>query len=192
MQYVALGVIYLALKTEETNITEEELIPVFCRFLERAYLPESRQQEALDWVTLRSNEYELWWEWLVCLEMDILIAFGFNMHVPRPHKLMFTYIQKLELVDLMQEAWKVLNDRYRSASTPHSFLLLFGRSYLTTACVRYKSEVLACGSIFFVARKHKVILSIHRMSLTSMSMMLCSSGCFAGGWEISVVGVVRC
>lgn len=105
-QYVALAVAYLALKTEETNITEEELIPVFCRFLKRAYASEGD----LGWVLGRTGEYDLWWDWLVCLEMDVLIAFGFKLHVARPHKLMFTYLQKLELTDVMQEAWVVLND----------------------------------------------------------------------------------
>lgn len=108
---MVLGVTYLAFKAEETNITEEELIPIFCRYLQRKEGTETASSEDLGWVMKRTKEYDLWWDWLVCLEMDILIAFGFKLHVPRPHKLMMTYIQKLELADVMQETWMVLNDR---------------------------------------------------------------------------------
>lgn len=141
LKYIALGVVYLALKTEETNINEEEVIPVFCRFLRRAYLSDEKASVELGWTLRSSNEFDLWWDWLVCIELDILIAFGFKLHVPRPHKLMFTYMQKLELHDLMQEAWTVLND-----------------SYSTTACIQLKAEDQACGAIFFTARKNRVSL----------------------------------
>eukprot|EP00210_Caulerpa_lentillifera_P008139 g7773.t1 len=138
-KYIALGVMYLALKTEETNISEDELIPVFCRFLRRAYLSDEKASVEIEWKLRRCTEFDLWWDWLVCIELDILIAFGFKLHVPRPHKLMFTYMQKLEMQDFMQEAWTALND-----------------SYSTTCCVQFKAEDQACGAIFYTARKHGV------------------------------------
>lgn len=75
---------------------------------------------------------------VVAMEKELLRSFGFLLHTGHPHRFLLTYLNTLELQYLMQDAWNIVNDSFR-----------------TTLCVRFKSEVVACGAIFMVARKRR-------------------------------------
>ncbi|KQK16617.1 hypothetical protein BRADI_1g29537v3 [Brachypodium distachyon] len=66
---------------------------------------------------------------------------GFICHVEHPHKFISNYLATLEAPELTQEAWNLANDSLR-----------------TTLCVRFKSEVVACGVVYAAARRHRVPL----------------------------------
>ena len=77
---------------------------------------------------------------LVRYEREMLRAFGFITHVHHPHKQMLNYCQVIRAdrahPDLMQTAWSVANDSLR-----------------TTLCLRFRPHVVACGAIFYAARR---------------------------------------
>jgi len=67
---------------------------------------------------------------------------GFICHVEHPHKFILNYLTQVEPPpELMQEAWNLANDSLR-----------------TTLCVRFKSEVVACGVVYAAARRFQVPL----------------------------------
>eukprot|EP01018_Ginkgo_biloba_P026104 Gb_04195 [translate_table: standard] len=67
---------------------------------------------------------------------------GFICHVEHPHKFILNYLAQLEAPpELRQEAWNLANDSLR-----------------TTLCVRFKSEVVACGVVYAAARRFQVPL----------------------------------
>nr|GMC75474.1 cyclin-L1-1-like isoform X1 [Ipomoea batatas] len=67
---------------------------------------------------------------------------GFICHVEHPHKFISNYIATLGMPDeLRQEAWNLANDSLR-----------------TTLCVRFKSEVVACGVVYAAARRFHIPL----------------------------------
>ncbi|XP_023901022.2 cyclin-L1-1 [Quercus suber] len=67
---------------------------------------------------------------------------GFVCHVEHPHKFISNYLATLETPpELRQEAWNLANDSLR-----------------TTLCVRFKSEVVACGVVYAAARRFQVPL----------------------------------
>ncbi|KAK2450334.1 arginine-rich cyclin [Trifolium repens] len=67
---------------------------------------------------------------------------GFICHVEHPHKFISNYLATLETPPkLRQEAWNLANDSLR-----------------TTLCVRFKSEVVACGVVYAAARRFQVPL----------------------------------
>ncbi|XWS07907.1 hypothetical protein CRYUN_Cryun41cG0032400 [Craigia yunnanensis] len=73
-------------------------------------------------------------------ERHILKEMGFVCHVEHPHKFISNYLATLEILEtppeLRQEAWNLANDSLR-----------------TTLCVRFKSEVVACGVVYAAARR---------------------------------------
>lgn len=80
-------------------------------------------------------------------EMTILRTFGFVCHVSHPHKFILCILQMLKRSDndvkaLMQEAWNLACDSMR-----------------TLLCVRFRSEVVACGVVYFAIKKLKILLS---------------------------------
>ncbi|XP_022972921.1 cyclin-L1-1-like isoform X3 [Cucurbita maxima] len=75
-------------------------------------------------------------------ERHILKEMGFICHVEHPHKFISNYLATLGTPpELRQEAWNLANDSLR-----------------TTSCVRFKSEVVACGVVFAAARRFQVPL----------------------------------
>jgi hypothetical protein len=75
-------------------------------------------------------------------ERHILKEMGFICHVEHPHKFISNYLATLETPpELRQEAWNLANDSLR-----------------TTLCVRFKSEVVACGVVYAAARRFQVPL----------------------------------
>ncbi|XP_022932108.1 cyclin-L1-1-like isoform X5 [Cucurbita moschata] len=75
-------------------------------------------------------------------ERHILKEMGFICHVEHPHKFISNYLATLGTPpELRQEAWNLANDSLR-----------------TTLCVRFKSEVVACGVVYAAARRFQVPL----------------------------------
>ncbi|KAK7825925.1 thioredoxin reductase 2 [Quercus suber] len=80
--------------------------------------------------------------WVIRTERHILKEMGFVCHVEHPHKFISNYLATLETPpELRQEAWNLANDSLR-----------------TTLCVRFKSEVVACGVVYAAARRFQVPL----------------------------------
>lgn len=68
-------------------------------------------------------------------------TFGFLCHVDLPHKMLMSALQMLrqegqDMSALMQEAWNLACDSLRSS-----------------LCVRFRSEAIACGIIYYSSRK---------------------------------------
>ncbi|KAL2942264.1 Cyclin-L1-1 [Bienertia sinuspersici] len=79
---------------------------------------------------------------LIRTERHLLKEMGFICHVEHPHKFISNYLATLETpVELRQDAWNLANDSLR-----------------TTLCVRFKSEVVACGVVYAAARRFGVPL----------------------------------
>ncbi|XP_012575375.1 cyclin-L1-1-like isoform X2 [Cicer arietinum] len=133
---VAASCVWLASKLEENTRKARQVLIMFhwmeCR---RENLP----MEHLD---LYSKKYvELKME-LSRTERHILKEMGFICHVEHPHKFISNYLATLETPpELRQEAWNLANDSLR-----------------TTLCVRFKSEVVACGVVYAAARRFQVPL----------------------------------
>lgn len=70
-------------------------------------------------------------------------TFGFIVHIDHPHKLVLNYLQLIfrnkAPTALVRQVWGMTNDSLR-----------------TTLCVRLGAEAVACGVIFFAARRSKV------------------------------------
>ncbi|CAN6975842.1 unnamed protein product [Brassica rapa subsp. trilocularis] len=74
--------------------------------------------------------------WLECRREN------FVCHVEHPHKFISNYLATLETPpELRQEAWNLANDSLR-----------------TTLCVRFRSEVVACGVVYAADRRFQVPL----------------------------------
>ncbi|XP_040869009.1 cyclin-L1-1-like isoform X1 [Glycine max] len=133
---VAASCVWLASKLEENPRKARQVIIVFHRMECRR---ESFPMEHLD---LYSKKYvDLKME-LSRTERHILKEMGFICHVEHPHKFISNYLATLETPpELRQEAWNLANDSLR-----------------TTLCVRFKSEVVACGVVYAAARRFQVPL----------------------------------
>ncbi|KAK4339577.1 hypothetical protein RND71_041039 [Anisodus tanguticus] len=84
---------------------------------------------------------------LIRTERHLLKEMGFICHVEHPHKFISNYLAALGTpAELRQEAWNLANDRQ----------VFF--SLRTTLCVRFKSEVVACGVVYVAARRFQVPL----------------------------------
>ncbi|KAF8064553.1 AVT1D [Scenedesmus sp. PABB004] len=125
------------------------------RCIARREAPEGRKLGVLD---LHSKEAEEFRRSLIRYELEMLKAFGFITHVVHPHKMLLNFCQamgfgiitgapgepgvgEMAVPGFLQEALNVANDSLR-----------------TTLCVRVQSNVVACGIIFYVARKLQVPL----------------------------------
>lgn len=102
-------------------------------------------------------------------ERHILKEMGFICHVEHPHKFISNYLATLETPpELRQEAWNLANDRYVAYHIIFKYFnhllsiclsdTLLLDSLRTTLCVRFKSEVVACGVIYAAARRFQVPL----------------------------------
>lgn len=90
---------------------------------------------------------------MIHLEMEMLISFGFYVHVCKPHGFLLPYMERLEMNNIMQHAWNCCNDRF---GTIFSFFLNFN-SFSTIAVVRFNAQTVAAGSIYYAAHTNKVI-----------------------------------
>ncbi|WOL15612.1 cyclin-L1-1 isoform X3 [Canna indica] len=132
---VAASCLWLASKLEECPKEAKHVIIVFHRMeCRRENLP----TELFD-VFKKYTELE---KDLITTERHLLREVGFICHVEHPHQLISNYLATLDAPhELMQEAWNLANDSLR-----------------TTLCVRFKSEVIACGVVYAAARRFKVPL----------------------------------
>ncbi|KAF5729519.1 cyclin-L1-1-like [Tripterygium wilfordii] len=133
---VAASCVWLASKLEESPRKARQVIIVFHRMECR------RENLPIEFLDLASKKFlELKIE-LSRSERHILKEMGFVCHVEHPHKFISNYLATLETPpELRQEAWNLANDSLR-----------------TTLCVRFKSEVVACGVVYAAARRFQVPL----------------------------------
>ncbi|XP_020241494.1 cyclin-L1-1 [Asparagus officinalis] len=133
---VAASCVWLASKLEESPRKAKQVLVVFHRMeCRRENLP----VEHLDFLSKRYSELK---NDLIRTERHLLKEMGFVCHVEHPHKFISNYLATLGTPDeLRQEAWNLANDSLR-----------------TTLCVRFKSEVVACGVIYAAARRFQIPL----------------------------------
>ncbi|KAJ0245077.1 hypothetical protein HA466_0185660 [Hirschfeldia incana] len=136
VKIVAASCVWLASKLEENPKKARQVIIVFHRMECR------RKNLPLEHLELFSKKYfELKVE-LSRTERHVLKEMGFVCHVEHPHKFISNYLATLETPpELRQEAWNLANDSLR-----------------TTLCVRFRSEVVACGVVYAAARRFQVPL----------------------------------
>ncbi|XP_019452240.1 PREDICTED: cyclin-L1-1 isoform X2 [Lupinus angustifolius] len=133
---VAASCVWLASKLEESTRKARQVIIVFHRMECR------RENLPMEHLDLYSKKYVDLKTELSRTERHILKEMGFICHVEHPHKFISNYLATLETPpELRQEAWNLANDSLR-----------------TTLCVRFKSEVVACGVVYAAARRFQVPL----------------------------------
>lgn len=136
VKIVAASSVWLASKLEENPRKARQVIIVFHRMeCRREGLP----IEHLDLFSKKFSELKVE---VSRTERHILKEMGFVCHVEHPHKFISNYLATLETpLELRQEAWNLANDSLR-----------------TTLCVRFKSEVVACGVVYAAARRFQIPL----------------------------------
>lgn len=132
---VAASCVWLAGKLEESPRKSKHIIFVFHRMECR------RENLPIEFLDVFSKKYSELRHDLIRTERHLLKEMGFICHVEHPHKFISNYLATLEAPQLTQEAWNLANDSLR-----------------TTLCVRFKSEVIACGVVYAAARRHHVPL----------------------------------
>ncbi|KAG2722391.1 hypothetical protein I3760_02G126500 [Carya illinoinensis] len=133
---VAASCVWLASKLEESPRKARQVLIVFHRMECR------RENLPIEHLEVGSQKYHDLKTDLSRTERHILKEMGFICHVEHPHKFISNYLATLETPpELRQEAWNLANDSLRS-----------------TLCVRFKSEVVACGVIYAAARRFHVPL----------------------------------
>ncbi|XP_042945285.1 cyclin-L1-1-like isoform X2 [Carya illinoinensis] len=133
---VAAGCVWLASKLEESPRKARQVLIVFHRMECR------RENLPIEHLEIGSLKYHELKTDLSRTERHILKEMGFICHVEHPHKFISNYLATLETPpELTQEAWNLANDSLR-----------------TTLCVRFKSEVVACGVVYVAARRFQVPL----------------------------------
>ncbi|XP_045814277.1 cyclin-L1-1 isoform X2 [Trifolium pratense] len=136
LQKVAASCVWLASKLEENTRKARQVLIIFHRMECR------RENLPIDHLDLYSKKYADLKMELSRTERHILKEMGFICHVEHPHKFISNYLATLETPpELRQEAWNLANDSLR-----------------TTLCVRFKSEVVACGVVYAAARRFQVPL----------------------------------
>lgn len=133
---VAASCVWLASKLEESPRKARQVLIVFHRMECR------RENLTIEHLDLHSKKYSELKMDLIRTERHLLKEMGFICHVEHPHKFISNYLATLETpIELRQEAWNLANDSLR-----------------TTLCVRFKSEVVACGVVYAAARRFGVPL----------------------------------
>ncbi|XP_050382288.1 cyclin-L1-1 [Argentina anserina] len=132
---VAASCLWLASKLEECPKKARQVIIVFHRMECR------RENLPIEHLDPQSKEYSDLKVELSKTERHILKEMGFICHVEHPHKFISNYLATFQSPELTQEAWNLANDSLR-----------------TTLCVRFKSEVVACGVVYAAARRFHVPL----------------------------------
>ncbi|XP_060168873.1 cyclin-L1-1-like [Lycium barbarum] len=133
---VAASCVWLASKLEEILREAMHVLIVF-------HIMECRRENLpIEHLDLTSEIYIDLKADLIRIEMHLLKEIGFICHVKHPHIFISNYLAALETSqELRQEAWNLANDSLR-----------------TTLCVRFKSEVVACGVVYAAARRFRVPL----------------------------------
>ncbi|XP_078440037.1 arginine-rich cyclin 1 [Wolffia australiana] len=133
---VAASCVWLASKLEECPRKAKHVIIVFHRMECR------RENLPIEHFDVFSKKYAELKNDLIRTERHLLKEMGFICHVEHPHKFISNYLVTLGApLELRQEAWNLANDSLR-----------------TTLCVRFKSEVVACGVVYAAARRFQIPL----------------------------------
>lgn len=133
---VAASCVWLASKLEESPRRPKHVLMVFHRMECR------RENLPIEHLEVFSKKYSDLKNDLFRTERHLLKEMGFICHVEHPHKFISNYLATLGTPpELRQEAWNLANDSLR-----------------TTLCVRFKSEVVACGVVYAAARRFQVPL----------------------------------
>ncbi|GAB4855484.1 Cyclin-L1-1 [Ancistrocladus abbreviatus] len=133
---VAASCVWLASKLEDSPRKARQVLIVFHRMECR------RENLPVEHLELFSKKYSELKMDLIRTERHLLKEMGFICHVEHPHKFISIYLATLATpAGLRQEAWNLANDSLR-----------------TTLCVRFKSEVVACGVVYAAARRFQVPL----------------------------------
>nr|DAD37891.1 TPA_asm: hypothetical protein HUJ06_008532 [Nelumbo nucifera] len=133
---VAASCVWLASKLEENPRKAKQVLIVFHRMECR------RENLPIEHLDVFSKKYSELKVDLIRTERHLLKEMGFICHVEHPHKFISNYLATLETPpELRQEAWNLANDSLR-----------------TTLCVRFRSEVVACGVVYAAARRFQVPL----------------------------------
>lgn len=133
---VAASCVWLASKLEECPRKARHVLIVFHRMECR------RESLPIEHLDPFSKKYAMLKMDLNRTERHLLKEMGFICHVEHPHKFISNYLAALGTpLELRQEAWNLANDSLR-----------------TTLCVRFKSEVVACGVVYAAARRFHVPL----------------------------------
>lgn len=133
---VAASCVWLASKLEESPRKAKHVIIVFHRMECR------RENLPIEHLDVFSKKYSELKSDLIRTERHLLKEMGFICHVEHPHKFISNYLATLGTPEeLRQEAWNLANDSLR-----------------TTLCVRFKSEVVACGVVYAAARRFQIPL----------------------------------
>ncbi|PKA64590.1 Cyclin-L1-1 [Apostasia shenzhenica] len=133
---VAASCVWLASKLEENPRKLKYVLMVFHRMECR------RENLPIVHLDVFSKKYSELKNDIIKTERHLLKEMGFICHVEHPHKFISNYLATLEAPSVLrQEAWNLANDSLR-----------------TTLCVRFKSEVVACGVVYAAARRFQVPL----------------------------------
>eukprot|EP00898_Chlorokybus_atmophyticus_P007391 jgi/Chlat1/7653/Chrsp64S07168 len=133
---LAMASVWLAAKLEESPRKIRDVLCVFHRIEQR------RTGGSVHVLDMWSEQYEKSKSEVIRAERHILKEMGFIAHVEHPHKFVISLIQTLNFPpELRQPCWNMVNDSLR-----------------TSLCVRYKTEVVACGVIYLAARQLQVPL----------------------------------
>ncbi|KAK2633886.1 hypothetical protein Ddye_028678 [Dipteronia dyeriana] len=133
---VAASCVWLASKLEESPRKARHVIIVFHRMECR------REDLPIEHLDVFSKKFSDLKAELSRTERHILKEMGFVCHVEHPHKFISNYLATLETPpESRQEAWNLANDSLR-----------------TTLCIRFKSEVVACGVVYAAVRRFQVPL----------------------------------
>ncbi|KAL5699269.1 hypothetical protein ACHQM5_030198 [Ranunculus cassubicifolius] len=136
VKLVAATCIWLASKLEENPRKRKHVIIVFHRMECR------RENLPIVYMDIGSRKYVELKEGMDRMERILLKEIGFVCHVEHPQKFISNYLATLEAPEeVRQEAWNLANDSLR-----------------TTLCVRFPSEVVACGVVYAAARRLRVPL----------------------------------
>lgn len=136
VKQVAASCVWLASKLEEDPRKGKHVVMVFHRMKCR------RENLPIRHLDLFSGRYTELKKDLTQTERHLLKEMGFICHVEHPHKFISNYLAALGMPpELRQEAWNLANDSLR-----------------TSLCVRFRSEVIACGVVYAAARRFQVPL----------------------------------
>ncbi|XP_062163234.1 cyclin-L1-1-like [Alnus glutinosa] len=134
---VAASCVWLASKLEESPRKARQVLIVFHRMECR------RENLPIEYLEVGSQKYHDLKTDLSRTERHILKEMGFVCHVEHPHKFISNYLATLETPpELRQEAWN----------------LVVNHNLRTTLCVRFRSEVVACGVVYAAAHRFQVPL----------------------------------
>lgn len=136
VRHVAMGVLFLAAKVEESPRRVRDVLNVFNALFQHR----DDGSHALEPLDLNSERYLRMKQLVVGVEAEVLTELGFLLYTEHPHKFILNYVRlicpdpSLEQ-QLAQRAWNVINDSAR-----------------TDLCLRFAPEAICCAAISMAAR----------------------------------------